>query len=140
MRWIVLALAMAAQPMSALSQRPPQTPVVIANVSVLPMDRERVLAGQTVVVERGVISQMGPPRSVTIPAGAQTIDGTGKYLIPGLVDLHVHLASNPEDEQRAILTLFVANGVTTILNLRGTPQILELRTAIAAGRVFGPTV
>ena len=140
MRWIVLALAIAAQPISAVSQRPPLAPIVITNVNVLPMDRERVLAGQTVVVEHGVISQMGPPRSVTIPAGAQTIDGTGKYLIPGLVDLHVHLASNPEDEQRAILTLFVANGVTTILNLRGTPQILELRAAIAAGRVFGPTV
>ncbi|MBA3341920.1 MAG: amidohydrolase family protein [Gemmatimonadaceae bacterium] len=140
MRWIALALTMAFPPTSAVSQSPPQAPIVIANVSVLPMDRERVLAGQTVVVERGVISQMGPPRSVTIPAGAQTIDGTGKYLIPGLVDLHVHLASNPEDEQRAILTLFVANGVTTILNLRGTPQILELRTAIATGRVSGPTV
>lgn len=140
MRWIALALAMAAQPTSAVGQPPSRAPIVIANVSVLPMDRERVLAGQTVVVERGIISQMGSPGSVTIPAGAQTIDGTGKYLIPGLVDLHVHLASNPEDEQRAILTLFVANGVTTILNLRGTPQILELRTAIAAGRVFGPTL
>ena len=140
MRWIALALAMAAPPTSAVSQPPPHAPIVIANVSVLPMDRERVVAGQTVVVERGVIAQMGPSGSVTIPAGAQTIDGTGKYLIPGLVDLHVHLASNPEDEQRTILTLFVANGVTTILNLRGTPQILELRTAITAGRVFGPTV
>lgn len=140
MRWIALALAMAAPPTSAVSQPPPHAPIVIANVGVLPMDRDRVLAGQTVVIERGVIAQMGPPRSVTIPAGAQTIDGTGKYLMPGLVDLHVHLASNPENEQRAILTLFVANGVTTILNLRGIPQILELRTAIAAGRVFGPTL
>jgi imidazolonepropionase-like amidohydrolase len=140
MRWIALALAIAAPVTSAVGQAPPHAPVVIANVSVLPMDRERVLAGQTVVIERGVISQMGPRGSVTIPAGAQTIDGTGKYLIPGLVDLHVHLASNPENEQRAILTLFVANGVTTVLNLRGTPQILELRTAIAAGRVSGPTL
>jgi imidazolonepropionase-like amidohydrolase len=137
---IALALAMAAPPTSAVSQPPPQAPIVIANVSVLPMDRDRVLAGQTVVVERGVISQIGPSGSVTIPAGAQTIDGTGKYLMPGLVDLHVHLASNPENERRAILTLFVANEVTTILNLRGIPQILELRTAIAAGRVFGPTL
>lgn len=140
MRWLALALVMAAPVTSAVCQRRPHAPIVIANVSVLPMDRERVIAGQTVVIERGVISQVGPPGSVTIPAGARRIDGTGKYLIPGLVDLHVHLASNPEDEQRAILTLFVANGVTTVLNLRGTPQILELRTNIAAGRVFGPTL
>ena len=106
MRWIALALAIVAQPISAVSQRPRNAPIVITNVSVLPMDRERVLAGQTVVVERGVISQMGPPGDVS--PGAQTIDGTGKYLIPGLVDLHVHLASNPENEQHDILKLFVA--------------------------------
>jgi cytosine/adenosine deaminase-related metal-dependent hydrolase len=60
--------------------------------------------------------------------------------MPGLVDVHVHLASNPEDEQRSILKLFVANGVTTVLNLRGTPQILELRSAVAAGRMLGPRI
>lgn len=121
----------------AVSQRRPTAPVVIVNVNVLPLDRNRVLAGRTVVVEGGIITRIGPARSTPIPAGSATIDGTGKYLMPGLVDLHVHLASNPEDEQRAILSLFVVNGVTTVLNLRGTPQILELRSAVAVGRVFG---
>ena len=133
-------LAIAFPAASAAPQRPPDRAVVFTNVTVLPMDRERVLAGQTVVIEHGVITRLGPAARITTPAGAHTVDGTGKYLIPGLADVHVHLASNPEDEQRSILKLFVANGVTTVVNLRGTPQILELRAAVAAGRILGPRI
>lgn len=137
---IAVLLALDCPLACAASQSGPTAPIVIENVNVLPLDREGVLLGQTVVVERGIISRMGPARSTPIPAGSTTIDGTDKYLMPGLVDLHVHLASNPEDEQRTILKLFVVNGVTTVLNLRGTPQVLELRAAVAASRVFGPTI
>jgi cytosine/adenosine deaminase-related metal-dependent hydrolase len=114
--------------------------IAIVNMTVIPMDRESLMKAQTVVVEDGVITAIGAVRSVRIPAKAQTVDGTGKFLVSGLVDLHVHLASNPEDEQREILKLFAANDVTTVLNLRGTPQILELRAAVAADRIFGPTI
>jgi hypothetical protein len=123
-----------------LAQQPPpvDTPLVITNVSVLPMDRERVLSAQSVIVERGVITHLGPSGALTVPAGARTIDGTGKYLMPGLVDVHVHFHGNPPDEQPILLKMFVANGVTTVVNLRGTAQILELRNAVNAGRVLGP--
>ncbi len=114
--------------------------VAIENVSVIPMDRERVLDWQTVLVTRGVIARLGPTRAVTVPSGTRTIDGTGKFLLPGFADVHVHLASNPEDEQRTLLKLFLANGVTTVLNMRGIPQILELRRAVAAGRILGPRI
>jgi imidazolonepropionase-like amidohydrolase len=125
---------------SALGAPAPDAPVVIENVSILPMDSERVLAGQTVIVQGGVITQVGPARSLARPPNARPIDGSGKYLLPGLVDLHVHLVYNPEHEQHALLKIFVANGVTTILNLRGAPQILELRSAVASGRVLGPEI
>ena len=140
MRWPILAVLLAAPLASAGGERPSDAPVVIANVDVLPMDRERVLRDQTVVIERGVIARIGPAGSVRIPRGARRIDGTGKFLLPGLADLHVHLATIPENYQRSILKLFVANGVTTILNLRGAPQILELRRSVAAGSTLGPTV
>lgn len=113
-------------------------PLAIRNVNVLPMDRESVLAGQTVIVEGGLIARMGPAASTSVPSGATVVDGTGRFLMPGLVDLHVHLSYNPEDHQRVFLKMFVANGVTTVLNLRGKPQILELRAAVAEGRVLGP--
>jgi dihydroorotase-like cyclic amidohydrolase len=115
-------------------------PVAIVNVNVVPMDRERILAGQAVVIEGGRISWIGPAAAAPVPAGAITVDGAGKYLLPGLVDVHVHLASNPEPQQRALLTLFVVNGVTAVLNMRGTPQLLEQRAAVADGRIVGPTI
>jgi len=123
-----------------LAQQPPlvDTPLVITNVNVLPMDRDRVLPAQSVIVERGVITHLGPSGALTVPAGARTIDGAGKYLMPGLVDVHVHFHGNPPDEQPILLKLFLANGVTTVVNLRGTAQILELGNAVNAGRVLGP--
>jgi imidazolonepropionase-like amidohydrolase len=99
-----------------------------------------MLEAQTVVIESGAITLMGPTAAVTYPAEARTIDGTGKFLMPALSDVHIHLHANPEDEQRHILKLFVANGVTTVVNLRGTPQILELRAAVEEGRILGPRI
>jgi imidazolonepropionase-like amidohydrolase len=104
------------------------------------MDQERVVPGQSLVVEHGVITHLGPTGSIAVPRGALHVDGRGKYLLPGLVDVHVHLASNPESEQRQILKLFLANGVTTVVNLKGTPQILTLRKAVSAGRILGPRI
>lgn len=137
---LAIVMMLGTQPARAASGQQVIAPIAIVNVNVVPMDSERVLAGQTVVVEGGAITRWGARGSVSLPAGTRTIDGTGKYLMPGLVDVHVHLASNPEDEQRAILKLFVANGVTAVLNMRGTPQILELRSGVAAGRILGPRI
>jgi imidazolonepropionase-like amidohydrolase len=138
---VLTALVALACPLAcATGQQPPTPPVAIVNVNVLPMDREHVVAAQTVVIERGMITRMGPTRSTPVATGSDIIDGTGKYLIPGLADLHIHLHSSSETEQRHILQLFVVNGVTTVLNLRGTPQILELRAAVAEGRILGPTI
>lgn len=140
MRLLTILTAVAFPLAGVAGQRIQSPPVAIVNVNVLPMDRERILAGQTVLVEGGHISRIGPSGTVGVPTGAITVDGAGKYLLPGLVDVHVHLASNPEPQQRALLTLFVANGVTTVLNMRGNPQLLELRSAVADGRMFGPTI
>jgi hypothetical protein len=112
--------------------------IAVVNVNVIPMDTERVLEGQTVVVENGRITGLGDARSMRVPPGAQTIDGAGKYLLPGFADMHVHFHGNPPSEYPLLLPLYVANGVTTILSLRGMPSILEFRNDVAAGRVFGP--
>ena len=92
-------------------------PVAFINVNVVPMDREAVVFGQTVVVEDGVIAEAGPADEVRIPSGALRIDGRGKFLMPGLVDMHVHLRNQSELDNRRMLLLFVANGVTTVMNL-----------------------
>ena len=67
------------------------TTVVIKNVAVIPMDSERILEGYTVVIENGLIADMGVSGEVEIPADTHIVDGEGRYLIPGLSDMHVHM-------------------------------------------------
>lgn len=116
---------------------------VFENVNVIPMDRERVLRGQTVVVRDGLIAEMGDAKKVRVPAGAERIDGRGKYLLPGLIDMHTHLFSDddfPEELAGDELALMVANGVTTVRLMIGTPEHLSMRRKVEAGEVLGPTL
>ncbi len=69
--------------------------VAFTNVNVIPMDKEQVLKNQTVLVKNGVIAEIGS--KVKIPKDAVNIDGKGKYLIPGLMDMHAHLLSDGDD-------------------------------------------
>jgi imidazolonepropionase-like amidohydrolase len=70
--------------------------VTFRNVTVIPMDRERVLPGRTVVIQNGRIVKIGSSRTVRLPAGAVEIDGTRRYLLPGLADAHVHIFGRDE--------------------------------------------
>jgi imidazolonepropionase-like amidohydrolase len=112
-------------------------------VNVIPMDRERVLVNQIVIVRDGVIAEIGDARKVKVPKGAQTIKAAGKFLIPGLTDMHVHLFSDDEfpdalaDDE---LKIMVANGVTTIRLMTGTPEQLVLREKSAKGEILAPTI
>jgi imidazolonepropionase-like amidohydrolase len=115
-------------------------PVAFVDVNVVPMDRDRLLTGQTVVVKDGLIAEMGPANDTPVPPGALRIDGRGKYLMPGLADMHVHLRENDERLNRRMMLLFLANGVTTVLNLYGTRHHLDLRSRVAAGELLGPAI
>ena len=110
------------------------------NVNVVPMDKERVIKEQTVIVRGEKIIQIGPSAKTKIPPNAIRIDGSGKYLMPGLVDMHVHLRNYPDKDMYALLQLYVATGVTTVLNLSGIPRHLELRDKVAKGELFGPQI
>ncbi len=113
-------------------------------VNVVPMDRERVLTNQTVLVKNGLIAEIGDAGKVKVPKDAVTIDGTGKYLIPGLVDMHTHLLSDGPEYPDSIapdeLRVMVANGVTTIRFMIGTPELLSLRARSAKGEIEAPTI
>lgn len=134
---LIFVLAAIAVPASAKT-------VAFTNVSVIPMDRERVIANQTVVVKDGLISKIGPAKKVKLPKDAMRIDGTGKYLIPGLVDMHTHLLSDSNEYPDSIgpdeLRVMVANGVTTVRFMIGTPELLALRSRSATGEIDAPTI
>ena len=118
--------------------------VAFTNVNVIPMDRERVLAKQTVVVRNGVIAEIGDTKKVKVPKDAVRIDGTGKYLVPGLVDMHTHLLSDSDEFPDSIgpdeLRVMVANGVTTVRFMIGTPELLSLRSRSAKGEIDAPSI
>lgn len=120
-----------------------QTTAFIA-VNVIPMDRERVLTNQTVIVRDGTITAIGDATKVKVPKDAVRVDGTGKYLIPGLVDMHTHLLSDSNEFPDSIaedeLRVMVANGVTTVRFMIGTPELLGLRARSAKGEITAPTI
>ncbi len=115
---------------------PPQESITaFVNVNVLPMDSDRVLRRQTVLVENGRISAIGA--SIAVPKQARIIDGHGSaFLSPGLADMHTH-ADTAEDMQ-----LYLANGVTSVLNMGEASNgfMAQLRPAINAGKQAGPHI
>jgi imidazolonepropionase-like amidohydrolase len=130
-----------AGPMQVKSPSAKATPLVaFINVNVIPMDGERVLSAQTVVVRDGRIVEIGPADRTMAPDDALKVDGAGRYLLPGFADMHIHLQGYDDASNHAMLQLFVATGVTTVLNLYGMPGHLELRDKVARGELLGPTI
>lgn len=140
---IVTALGVCAGLSGSTSNNPNNThappEIAVVNVSVIPMDRERIIPGQTVLVKDGRITRIGPANEIAIPATTFRVEGRGQYLMPGLTDMHAHLSQSHVLSVR-FLTLFVASGVTTILNMRGEPDHLELRKQVADGKLLGPAI
>ncbi len=145
---VAAALQQGAATKSAAPARSAATGATTAfvNVSVIPMDREQVLAGQTVVVRGGTIVDVGPTATVKVPAGATRIDGQGKFLMPGLGDMHVHFFSNEDNGQfgdwymKPRLFCYVANGVTSIRVMENDTMLVETRRKVLKGEVLGPAM
>ena len=135
--WIALfaATVLRAQQLSDSNLRE----IVFKNVTVIPMDAETSLSKQTVVIQNGIIKAIG--KKVKYSKNALIVDGKGKYLMPGLAEMHGHIHAN-EDEKLAtdILLLYALNGVTTVKNMLGSPLHLTLRDKVASGELLGPRI
>jgi len=127
----------------ARASTPVSETVAFVNVSVIPMDKERVLPRQTVVVRNGTIVEIGDAKRIKVPANAQRVDGTGKFLIPGLSDMHVHLFTDdefPDELADDEFKVMIAHGVTTIRLMTGTPEQLVLRQKSNREEILAPTI
>jgi imidazolonepropionase-like amidohydrolase len=127
---VLLALAMVA----AARQRVPV--LAIEHVTVVPMDRERVLADQTVIVSGDRIDAIGA-RDVRIPGDAVRVDGRGKFLIPALAEMHAHLPANEAEAERVLL-LYAVNGIGTIRSMLGDPVHFRIRERARRGELVAP--
>jgi len=110
----------------------PSELTAIVNVNVLAPEGDRMLPERTVVLDQGLIVSI--EASGAEPSGARVIDGRNQFLIPGLIDGHVHLRRQPND-----LLLYVANGITQVRQLSGRPEDLSLKQDIERGRI-GPAL
>lgn len=111
--------------------------IVFTSVNVVPMDSEKIIANSMVVVKDGKVTSIG--KKLKYEKNALVIDAKGKYLIPGLAEMHAHVPPNENIEShKEVLFLFAANGITTIRGMLGHPKHLELRGMINSGEVFGP--
>lgn len=106
--------------------------------NVLPMDREEVLRDHTVIVRQGRIVAVGPRASVQVPQGAEVIDAAGKYLMPGLAEMHGHTPGGVMEEP--VMFLYVANGITTVRGMLGNQTHLDLRRRANTGELLAPTL
>lgn len=104
------------------------------DVNVVPLDTERILWHQTVIIANQHIVAIRPVDQIAVPAAATRIVGTGKFLLPGLADMHIHL------RKEYYLLLLLANGVTLTRNMDGRPIHLTWRAQIAAGARLGPLI
>jgi len=121
-------------PAGVTGDAPPAHVTSFVHVTIVPMDREVLLEDQTVVIANGRIREIGQSERIKTPDKSVVIDGHGKYLMPGLADMHTHTWDEND------FTLLIANGVTTIRNMFGDPMQLEWRRRIEAGDLVGPTI
>ena len=103
-------------------------PVAITNISVLSNDSSEMLDNQTVLIKNGLISKIGS--ELQVQGNYTKVDGSGKFLIPGLADTHSHTYNSKND-----LLLYVVNGVTQIAILSSHPEMLEWRKDAKNGAI-----
>ncbi len=124
--------------------------IAFTNVNVIPMNSDQILENQTVVVKGRTISLVTPADNVSLGNDVQKIDGTGKYLIPGLAEMHGHVPPTdpPANAPRYMnmeyventLFLYTAAGITTVRGMLGWPNQLELKEKVKSGKLIGPNL
>lgn len=131
------ALAWLVAPALATSSPPRPATIAITHVTVIDVVGEVARADQTVVIVGDRITAVGGAAALQPPRGAQIVDGHGKYVIPGLWDMHTHLAK----VGRSALPRLVASGVTGVREMGGSFETVRgWRDSIAAGTLLGPRI
>jgi imidazolonepropionase-like amidohydrolase len=131
MKRLFVALLLLALPVRPSSQ-PSQPPLVFTHVTIIDATGAPAQSDRTIVIRGGRITEIGKSGTVHAPAGAHVVDATGKFMIPGLWDMHVHWL------HKDYLPLFIANGVTGIRIMWGAPLHHQWRREIAQGTLVGP--
>jgi len=134
-RYATFAIAMIFCGASAAAQ---DTTTAFINVNVIAMTGEQVLPAQTVIISDKLIVAIGSVDTTPLPENCEVIDGTDRYLMPGLAEMHAHIPAADSPETDRVLTLLAANGITLARSMLGQPSHLGLRSALSLDKRFGP--
>ena len=140
---LALSLAVPLAPFPALAQQ--TADVLIRHATVVDVEHARTIPDQAVATKGERIVAVGKDADIEAAWTARhQIEAKGRYLIPGLWDMHVHFGGGPAlvDENKALLPLYIAYGITTIRDCSGDLpyDVLKWRGEIADGKLFGPTL
>ena len=127
-------------------------PLALTHVNILPMDQEGMLEDYTLIIRDGKIDRMGPSSSFNLPSEAEIINAAGKFLIPSLSDMHIHLEgqawnliyppgegySPVELNYEDILFIYLAHGITTVQVMSAFPEHIIIRDSINRNELLGP--
>lgn len=135
----------------------------ITNVTIADVEKEQLIANQTVVIENGIISKIKKSNKITIPVNAEVINGENKFLFPGLVDSHIHFFQNgglytrpdainlqkvksyqdeielAQNDMEAKLRRYLQNGITSLVDVGATYNFLKQRKNFK-NKPYSPTV
>ena len=142
MRVALLAALIAAASPAAARDR---ADLLIRHATVIDVAGGRTVADQAVAIAGDTIRAVGPDAALASRfAVTRTVDATGKFVMPGLWDMHMHFGGGPAliEENKALLTLYVAYGVTTVRDCAAdiSDSVLAWRSAVATGKLLGPTI
>lgn len=131
--WLITSLLILV-PLGRSQQATSSDTLAITHVTVINLDGESPKSEMTVLIRGGKICAIGKTGQTQIPENAPQFDGTGKFLMPGLWDMHVHILTPERD-----FPMFIANGVLGVRNMGGVPKdVFQWRADVASGRVLGP--
>ncbi len=115
--------------------------IAITDVTVIDGTDSPAKAGMTVVVRGGTITQIVPAAAARLSKDAVRVDGRGRFLIPGLIDAHVHLATRPDVTPELVLPALVAHGVLAVRDMGGDlDRVLAMRQSVESGVLAGPAI
>lgn len=132
---LVLFVGCEASHMSSVhtsASEPAKNSIAFIHVHVVPMDRDVVLQDHTIIVREGRIAALGPSTELSVPDDVRVIEGNGRFVLPGLADMHVHVVSEHD------YPLYLANGVTVVRNLNGQPWHMASRDRLRQNDILGP--
>ena len=131
--------------LAAIAEEAPS--IAIRNVTVIDVIDGTLVRNQTVLIEGSRIRSIGPTDKAALPSYASVVvEGSGKYLIPGLMDMHVHIFNNVSRRppNRWAFPLFVANGVTGVREMwtefAQMPTVEQWRRSVSDGELLAPRI